>query len=71
MEENRMLVLTRQLGQEIVIDGCIRVTVTAIQGNKVRLGISAPPEVRVDRAEIHRRLQEFAEPRAIVASASR
>src|SRR5215208_8006075 len=62
MEENIMLVLTRQIGQEIIIDGCIRVTITAIKGDKVRLGITAPPDVRVDREEVHRRLQEFAEP---------
>jgi carbon storage regulator len=66
-----MLVLTRQVGQEIIIDGSIRVMVTAIQGNKVRLGITAPPEVRVDREEVHRRHQEFAEPQSMVASSSR
>lgn len=57
-----MLVLTRKIGEEIIIDNSIRVTVTAIQGNKVRLGISAPPEVRIDRAEVHHRIMEFAEP---------
>ena len=48
-----MLVLTRSVGQEIVIDGHIRVTVLGIHGNKIRLGIAAPPEIRVDRSEIH------------------
>lgn len=48
-----MLVLTRAVGQEIVIDGHIRVTVLGIHGNKIRLGVAAPPEIRVDRAEIH------------------
>ena len=65
-----MLVLTRQVGQEIVIDGNIRVTVTAVNGNRVRIGIIAPPEVRVDRAEVHRRLQEFAEPESVLAFTS-
>jgi carbon storage regulator len=60
-----MLVLTRQVGQEIVIAGNIRITITSIKGDKVRIGISAPPEVRVDREEVHRRLQEFAEPEVI------
>lgn len=55
-----MLVLTRQLGETIVIDGCIRVTITAVKGDKVRIGITAPPEVRIDREEVFRRLQEFA-----------
>ena len=55
-----MLVLTRNIGQEIVIDGCIRVTITAVKGDRVRIGITAPPEVRVDREEVFRRVQEFA-----------
>lgn len=48
-----MLVLTRRLGQEIVIDGRIRIQVTAVQGDRVRLGITAPKDVLVDRAEVH------------------
>jgi carbon storage regulator len=56
-----MLVLSRKLGETIVISDCIKVTVTAIDGNKVRLGIEAPPEVRIDREEVLRRLQEFAD----------
>ena len=55
-----MLVLTRQIGEEIVIDGNIRIVVTAIKGGKVRLGISAPPAVTVDRKEVHERRAEFA-----------
>jgi carbon storage regulator len=54
-----MLVLTRKAGETIVIDGCISVTVTAIDRNKVRIGISAPPDVRVDRAEVRERMQQF------------
>ena len=38
-----MLVLTRRIGEQIVIDGVISVTVVAIRGDKARLGISAPP----------------------------
>lgn len=48
-----MLVLTRRVGEQIVIDGKIRITVTAITGNKVRIGVTAPDFVRVDREEIH------------------
>jgi carbon storage regulator len=48
-----MLVLTRRVGEEIVIDGDIRITVTAIIGNKVRIGVTAPESIRVDRKEIH------------------
>jgi carbon storage regulator CsrA len=54
-----MLVLTRRLGEEIVIAGDIRVVVVSIQGGKVRLGIRAPDDVRVDRQEIHARRAEW------------
>ncbi len=57
-----MLVLTRKIGEAIVIDGGIRVIVTAIKGDKVRIGIEAPPDVRVNREEIHRRIAEFDKP---------
>jgi carbon storage regulator len=50
-----MLVLTRRIGEEIVIDGSIRVTIVAIQEGRVRLGVTAPEHVRVDRQEIHER----------------
>ena len=55
-----MLVLTRKLGEEIVIDGDIIVTVVAVQGGKVRLGIKAPSYVQVDRQEVHERRAAFA-----------
>ncbi len=55
-----MLVLTRRIGEEIIIDNRIRVTIVSIDGGKVRLGIAAPPEVRVDRQEVHERRREFA-----------
>jgi carbon storage regulator len=50
-----MLVLSRRIGEEIVIDEQIRVVVVAIQGDRVRLGIRAPAGVRVDRQEVHER----------------
>jgi carbon storage regulator len=55
-----MLVLTRNVGQEIVIGGDIILTVVGVQGGKIRLGITAPPNVRVDRREVHARRAEFA-----------
>lgn len=54
-----MLVLTRRVGEEIVIDGTIRVVVTAVKGDKIRLGIIAPPSITVDRKEVHERRAEF------------
>jgi carbon storage regulator len=50
-----MLVLTRKIGEEIVIDQDIRITVVAIRGERVRLGITAPSETIVDRREVHER----------------
>jgi carbon storage regulator len=50
-----MLVLTRRVGEQIIIDGNIRVTVVAAGPHKVRLGIEAPPSVTVDRMEVHAR----------------
>jgi carbon storage regulator len=50
-----MLVLTRRMGEEIVIAGDIHITITMVQGEKVRLGITAPAWVRVDRQEVHDR----------------
>ncbi len=47
-----MLVLTRKDGEAVLIDGVIRVKVLAIQGNRVKLGFSAPPDVTVQREEI-------------------
>jgi carbon storage regulator len=50
-----MLVLARRLGETIVIDGHTHVTVVAVKGDQVRLGITAPKEVLVDRHEVHER----------------
>lgn len=57
-----MLVLSRKVGETIVIDNCIHITITDIDRNKVRIGITAPPEVQITRAELLARLREFAEP---------
>jgi carbon storage regulator len=57
-----MLVLSRRVGETIVIDDQIRVTVVAVHGDRVRLGIVAPPEVPVDRQEIHARRAAFNSP---------
>lgn len=47
-----MLVLTRRLGEEIVIDGQVRIEVVALKNGHVRLGITAPPAVSVLRSEL-------------------
>lgn len=62
-----MLVLSRRVGEEIVINDNIRVTVVAVKGDRVRLGIVAPRDVNVDRSEVHERRMQFAVP-AVVGS---
>lgn len=54
-----MLVLSRRIGERIVIDGDIILTVAAVQGSRVRIGITAPETVRIDRDEIRQRPMEF------------
>lgn len=51
-----MLILTRRVGETIIIDDHIEVTVLAVKGNQVRLGIQAPDDIAVHREEIYRRL---------------
>jgi carbon storage regulator len=50
-----MLVLSRKVAEAIVIAGKVRVVVTAVRGESVRLGVQAPQDVAVDREEIHLR----------------
>lgn len=47
-----MLVLSRKVNEEIVIDGRIRVQVLQVKGKTIRLGISAPDDVKVLRGEL-------------------
>ena len=54
-----MLVLSRKAGEELLIDGDIRVRVLRIAGGKVRLGIEAPTHCRIVRAELEPR-RDFA-----------
>lgn len=51
-----MLILTRRVGETIIIDNDIRVTVLAAKGNQLRLGIEAPSDVEVHREEIYQRI---------------
>jgi carbon storage regulator len=53
-----MLILTRRIGETLMIGDDIEVTVLGVKGNQVRLGIKAPKDVRVNREEIHQRIQQ-------------
>lgn len=49
-----MLILTRRVGETLVIGDDIKVTVLGVKGNQVRIGVEAPKDTRVDREEIAR-----------------
>jgi carbon storage regulator len=58
-----MLVLTRKIGQSVMIGDSIQVTLIEIRGEQVRLGISAPTTVSVRRKELVDRENGFVDPR--------
>ena len=58
-----MLVLTRKRNESIIIGDSIKLTVTEIRGDKVRLGIEAPKEIPVHRQEVYEAIQRDREQR--------
>lgn len=56
-----MLILTRRIGESVVIGDKISVTVLGVKGNQVRLGVNAPRDVSVHREEIYAKIQKEGE----------
>ncbi|NCN27877.1 carbon storage regulator CsrA [bacterium] len=52
-----MLVLTRKIGEAIVIDDDVKITIVQVKGKQVRLGIEAPRETKIHREEIYQAIQ--------------
>ncbi len=52
-----MLILTRRVAETLIVGDDVRVTVLAVKGNQVRIGIDAPMDVDVHREEIYQRIE--------------
>ncbi len=53
-----MLILTRRVGETLMVGDEVTVTVLGVKGNQVRIGVNAPKDVSVHREEIYQRIQK-------------
>lgn len=53
-----MLILTRRIGETLMVGDEVTITVLGVKGNQVRLGVNAPRDVAVHREEIYQRIQD-------------
>jgi carbon storage regulator len=58
-----MLILTRRVGESLMIADDVTVTVLGVKGNQVRIGVNAPKSVAVHREEIYQRIQQEQQPK--------
>lgn len=54
-----MLILTRKVGESVLIGNDISITILSVRGNQVKLGVEAPKEVSLHREEIYQRIKQM------------